>query len=229
MAPVTRPEPPRPAAAPDKKPAKTVSAEDAAPVQDSAAKAIDSASKTKEAYAKAVSAKDGAAQPRDADRPPGSAVYEKASRWALLLLAVAFGAAVGTLGSFGHRESATWLGVSWPTGLVLGFCGLIGLLLGLGELLGAGVPASWRPSRLSALGWASTGWLLALLWLTYLGPPPSLARKGDVVLANDWKSLAYLLGGMAVVTAAVYRAWVAALSARLAGRTGAPGGVHPKG
>ena len=167
-----------------------------------------------------------------ATRPPGSAVPEKASRWALLLVAVLLGVAVGTFGSFGHRASATWLGVSWPTGLLVAFAGLVGLLLGVGELLEAGAPASWRPTRLSALGWTSAGWLLALLWLTYLGPPPSLASKGDVVLANDWKSLVYLLGGMGVVTAAVYRAWAASLTARLAaGRTGtgAPGGVHPKG
>ena len=199
---MTRPETPRPAAAPDKKPAKT-------------------------APTKPLSTKDTA--PLTNTAPAKNTTLEKALRWALLLIAVAFGVAVGTLGSFGHRASATWLGVSWPTGLVLSFCGLVGLLLGLGELLEAGVAASWRPTRLAALGWASVGWLLALLWLTYLGPPPSLARKGDVVLANDWKSLAYLLGGMCLVTAAVYRAWAATLSVRLAGRTGAPGSVHPKG
>jgi len=209
MAAVTPPESPRPAAEPKQKPKLQPKPRTAASAQD-------------EPPAKSSAAANGGPAGR------GSA-YEKASRWALLLVAVAFGAAVGTLGSFGHRENATWLGVSWPTGLALSFCGLVGLLLGLGELLGAGGPASWRPSRLSALGWASTGWLLALLWLTYLGPPPSLARKGDVILANDWKSMAYLLGGMVLVTAAVYRAWVATLTARLAGRTGAPGGVHPKG
>ena len=169
-----------------------------------------------------------AAPPRDTpfvDSAPPTRLF----RWALLLVAVLLGAAVGALGSFGHRASATWLGVSWPTGLVLCFGGLIGLLLGIGELLEAGGPGSWQPTRLSAVSWASAGWLLALLWLTYLGPPPSFARKGDVVLANDWKSLAYLLGGMVLVTVAVYRSWVAALSVRLAARTGAPGGVHPKG
>ncbi len=215
---MTRPEPPRPAAAPDEKSAKTASAKTVS---------------ANAAPAKSVSVKPAAAaadaQPRDTTRPPGSAAPEKAVRWTLLLGAVVFGVAVGTLGSFGHRESATWLGVSWPTGLALSFGGLIGMLLGLGELLEAGVARSWRPTRLAALGWASTGWLLALLWLTYLGPPPSLARKGDVILANDWKSLAYLLGGMLVVTAAVYRAWAATLTARLAGHTGAPGSVHPKG
>jgi hypothetical protein len=136
---------------------------------------------------------------------------------------------VGLFGSFGHRADATWLGVSWPTGLLLCLGGLLGLLLGVGELLEPGAPDSWRPTRLSALGCASAGWLLALLWLSYFGPPPSFARKGDVILPNDWKSLAYLLGGMALVTAAVYRAWAASLTARLNSRPGAPGGVHPKG
>lgn len=160
---------------------------------------------------------------------PGSAPRERISRWSLLLVAAALGAGVGFFGSFGHRATATLSGVSWPTGLVLCLGGLLGLLLGLGELLEAGAPRSWRPTRLSALGCASAGWLVALLWLSYFGPPPTLARKGDVILPNDWKSLAYLLGGMALVTGATYRAWAASLSARLNGRPGAPGSAHPKG
>jgi hypothetical protein len=163
------------------------------------------------------------------ERAPGSAPAERVSRGVFLLIAAASGAAVGTIGSFGHRTTDTWLGVSWPIGLALCFGGLIGLLLGIGELLVAGAPDSWRPTRLSALGCASAGWLLALLWITYLGPPPSFARKGDVVLANDGKSLGYLLGGMFVITVTVYRAWVATLSARLANRPGAPGSGHSNG
>ena len=162
-------------------------------------------------------------------RPPGSSPAETASRWALNLSAAAAGVTVGTVGSFGHRTTDTWLGVGWPTGLALCFGGLIGLLLGIGELLGAGAADSWRPTRLSALGWASAGWLLALLWFTYLGPPLSFARKGDVVLANDAKSVAYLLGGKALITIAVYRAWVATLSARLANRPGATGSSNSEG
>ncbi len=164
-------------------------------------------------------------------RPPGSSPAERVSRGVFLLIAAASGAAVGTIGSFGHRTTDTWFGVSWPVGLAFCFAGLIGLLLGIGELLVAGAPDSWRPTRLSALGCASAGWLLALLWITYLGPPSTFARKGDVVLANDGKSLGYLLGGMLVITIAVYRAWVATLSARLANRpgAGAPGSGHSKG
>jgi len=160
---------------------------------------------------------------------PGSSPVERISRAALLLICAATGVAVGTVGSFGHRTTNSWLGVSWPVGLLLCLCGLIGLLLGLTELLTAGAPDSWRPTRLSALGCASAGWLLALLWITYLGPPSSFARKGDVVLANDARSLLYLVGGMFLITVAVYRAWVATLSARLARRAGAPGSGHPKG
>jgi hypothetical protein len=139
----------------------------------------------------------------------------------LLLVVAALGIVVGTIGSFAHRATATVGGVALPTGLFFAFCGLIGLLLALGELLGVGPPRSWRPTRLAAVSIASAGWLLALLWLTYLGPPPTAARKGDVILANDWRSLAFLFGGMLLATTAVYRAWVANLTARLA--------AHPKG
>jgi hypothetical protein len=168
---------------------------------------------------------DGAAPATDTarSRPPGTAPVERIARWTLLALAFSAGGAVGILGSFGHRTSDTWLGVNWPLGLALCFAGLIGLLVGISELLTAGLADSWRPTRLSALGVASAGWLFALLWLTYLGPPPTFARKGDVVLANDWKSLLYLVGGMLVITVVVYRAWVATLAARLGSRSGATG------
>jgi len=159
---------------------------------------------------------------------PGAAPFEKVSRWLLLVAAAAAGVVVGGLGSFGHRSSATWLGVSWPTGLLLCFGGLIGLMLALSEL-SPGVPQSWRPTRLSAISCASAGWLVALIWLTYLGPPITFARKGDVILPNDWKSIMYLLGGMALIVTAAYRAWLASLNARLAQRPGGSGGVHPRG
>jgi hypothetical protein len=146
------------------------------------------------------------------------------TRWVLLLVAGGLGVLVGAIGSFAHRATATVAGVAWPTGLFFALCGLVGLLLGLGELLEAGPSRGWRPSRLAGLSCASAGWLLALLWLTYLGPPPSTARKGDVILANDWRSLAFLFGGMMLATAAVYRAWVANLNVRLAAHSN-----HSKG
>lgn len=159
---------------------------------------------------------------------PRAFAFERVSRWLFLLLAAAAGLVVGGLGSFGHRASATWLGVSWPTGLLLCFGGLIGLMLALGELA-PGAAASWLPTRLSAVSCASAGWLLALIWLTYLGPPFTFARKGDVILPNDWKSITYLLGGMALIVTVTYRAWLASLNARLAQRSGGSGGVHPRG
>ena len=185
-------------------------AESAAPPADSAPSSALAAASGQRAYA------------------PGAAPAEKASRWLFLLVAAAAGLVVGGLGSFGHRASATWLGVSWPTGLLLCFGGLIGLMLALGELA-PGAPASWRPTRLSAVSCASAGWLLALIWLTYLGPPFTFARKGDVILPNDWKSITYLLGGMALIVTVTYRAWLASLNARLAQRPGGSGGVHPRG
>ncbi len=166
----------------------------------------------------------------------------KTARWALLLLAFALGVVVGTVGSFEHRASATLLGVAWPSGLVLALCGQAGLLLALGSLLDAAPPPGeapagpagtgapgWRPTRLSAVTWAAVGWLLALLWLTYLGPPPSTAGKGDVILANDWRSMTFLFAGMVVAAIAVFKAWAAALTARLAARPGAPERTHSKG
>jgi hypothetical protein len=158
--------------------------------------------------------RDGA-PPQAAPNTAGDAASGVA-RWILLLVAAALGVVVGAIGSFAHRAEATAFGVAWPTGLFFAFCGLIGLLLALGELLPTAAPRSWRPSRLPAVACAAAGWLLALLWLTYLGPPPSAARKGDVILANDWRSLAYLFGGMLLATVAVYRAWVANLAERLA-------------
>jgi hypothetical protein len=181
-----------------------------------------------------------------------SPVTVKTARWALLLLAFALGVVVGAVGSFEHRVTATVFGSAWPTGLVLSLFGQIGLLQGLSALLeppdpdggfaagpnavpgaGAGAapygPRSWRPTRLSAVGWAATGWLIALLWLTYLGPPPGAANKGDVILANDWRSMAFLFIGMVMAAVAVYRAWAATLTARLAVRPGAPERTHSKG
>ncbi|HXR73507.1 DUF6113 family protein [Actinocrinis sp.] len=162
--------------------------------------------------------------PRNVTTTAGTTPPEKVSRWFLLLAAAAAGVVVGGLGSFGHRATAA----NVPTGLVLCLGGLVGLLLGLSELA-PGAPDSWRPTRLSAVSCASAGWLLALIWLTYLGPPFTFARKGDVILPNDWKSITYLLGGMALIVTAAYRAWLASLNARLAQRPGGSGSVHPRG
>ena len=161
-----------------------------------------------------VAARDGA--PPQTAPTTASDAASGVTRWMLLLVVTALGVIVGAIGSFAHRAQATAFGVAWPTGLFFSFCGLIGLLLALGELLPTATSRSWRPSRLAAVVCAGAGWLLALLWLTYLGPPPSAARKGDVVLANDWRSLAYLFGGMLLATAAIYRAWVANLAEKLA-------------
>lgn len=150
-------------------------------------------------------------------------------RWSLTLPAALLGLAVGGIGSFEHRAGVTLGGLTLPTGLLLSLGGLCGLLLGVGELTGVreGGSAGLRPSRMAALGCAAAGWLVAVVWFTYIGPPPAFAVKGDVILANDWKSTAFLFGGMVLITAAIYRAWTADLAARLAARAG--GGSGPSG
>ena len=138
-------------------------------------------------------------------------------RTLLLVLLFAAGLAVGTVGSFLHRAEFGTGSVNWPDGLVLSFGGLVGLLLALTELLpvlGGARPV--LPSRLPGLGCAAAGWVIAVIWLTYVGPPFSFANKGDVILANDWLSISYLIIGMALATYFLYRAWMSALDARLA-------------
>ena len=155
---------------------------------------------------------------RTVDGPAGAITGVRAARWALTVLPLLAGAAVGLVGSFCHRDQAVLFGVSWPVGLGYAFAGMIGLFLALGEL--PGLVTGWLPGRLSATVTAGFGWLVVLLWVTYAGPPPNFALKGDVILANDWLSITYLVGGMALATAAVYRSWLAVLELKLAARRG---------
>ncbi|MBR7839780.1 hypothetical protein KDL01_41440, partial [Actinospica durhamensis] len=143
----------------------------------------------------------------------------RAARIALLVLCLLCGLAVGTVGSFLHRAGlgGSNQGGGFPDGLLLSLGGLTGLLLGLGELTRPAPDAASRyPGRLAALAAAAAGWVVAVIWLTYVGPPPSLHTKGDVVLANDWLSMTYLIAGMALATAFLYKAWIASLDARMA-------------
>ena len=135
----------------------------------------------------------------------------------LLVLVLAAGLAVGTVGSFLHRAEFSTGSVAWPDGLLLSLGGLVGLLLGLLELLPVATDErATLPARLPGLAAAGAGWVIAVIWLTYVGPPFSFANKGDVILANDWISMAYLIVGMALTTLFLYRAWIASLDAKLA-------------
>jgi hypothetical protein len=163
--------------------------------------------------------------PSDADAasvdPAGDAAMDLVSRILLFVLLFAAGLAVGVVGSFLHRAEFTTGSVQWPDGLVLSLGGLVGLLLGITELLPVTVdvapsPRRVLPARLPGTGCAAAGWVVAVIWLSYIGPPLSFANKGDVILANDWISMAFLIVGMALATYFLYRAWIAALDAKLA-------------
>lgn len=151
---------------------------------------------------------------RDVADPSGEKAVVRAVRWSLTALIFLAGGVVGLFGSFAHRDQAVLAGVSWPVGLLYGFAGLTGLLLAVSELPPR--PTRQLPGRLSGTAAGAIGWLIVLLWVTYLGPPPGFALKGDVILADDWISMAYLIGGMALATAAVYRSWLAVLEVKLA-------------
>ncbi|MBR7827384.1 hypothetical protein KDK95_13785 [Actinospica sp. MGRD01-02] len=140
----------------------------------------------------------------------------RATRIALSVLLLAAGLAVGTVGAFYHRAEFTTGTISWPNGLLLSLGGLVGLLLGLGELLPVVPTRREVPARLPGVAFAAAGWVIAVIWLSYIGPPFSFANKGDVILANDWISMAFLIVGMALATFFLYRAWIASLDAKLA-------------
>lgn len=155
--------------------------------------------------------------PSDAPTNTATSAADRIGRIVLLLLFFVCGVAVGTVGSFLHRAEFATGSISWPDGLLLSLGGLVGLMLGLGELLPVLAPArSPIPGRLGGLGCAAAGWVLAVIWLTYAGPPFSFVNKGDVILANDWISMTFLIVGMALATFALYRAWLHALDAKLA-------------
>jgi hypothetical protein len=135
----------------------------------------------------------------------------------LLVLLLAAGLAVGTVGSFLHRAEFNTGSVAWPDGLLLSLGGLVGLMLALTELLPvANEVRATVPARLPALAAVGVGWVVSVIWLTYVGPPFSFQTKGDVILADDWLSMAYLILGMALTTVFLYRAWIAALDVKLA-------------
>jgi hypothetical protein len=135
----------------------------------------------------------------------------------LLVLLLAAGLAVGTVGSFLHRAEFNTGSVAWPDGLLLSLGGLVGLMLALTELLPVANEArATVPARLPALAAVGVGWVVSVIWLTYVGPPFSFQTKGDVILADDWLSMAYLILGMALTTVFLYRAWIAALDVKLA-------------
>jgi hypothetical protein len=144
-------------------------------------------------------------------------IADRVAHILLLVLLFAGGLAVGTVGSFLHRAEFDTGSLAWPDGLLLSLGGLVGLMLGLIELLPViGERRATVPARFPGLVTAGAGWVIAVIWLTYVGPPFSFVNKGDVILANDWISMAYLIVGMALTTVFLYRAWIASLDVKLA-------------
>ena len=162
----------------------------------------------------AVTTKPEDALPSAASAAPSAAAG--VSRVLVLLLLLVLGLAVGTVGSFLHRAEFATGATSWPDGLLLSLGGLVGLLLGAGALLPVlSARSSMLPARLGGVGCAAGGWVIAVIWLTYVGPPFSFQNKGDVLLANDGLSMAFLIVGMALATFLLYRAWIDSLDAKL--------------
>jgi hypothetical protein len=155
--------------------------------------------------------------PSDATPVAVPSALDHLARILLAVLLFAAGLAVGTVGAFLHRAELGTGSLQWPDGLALSLGGLVGLLLGVGDLLPVlPTPRRTLPARLPGMGLAAAGWVIAVIWLSYIGPPFSFADKGDVILANDWISMSFLIVGMALATFFLYRAWIAALDAKLA-------------
>ena len=155
--------------------------------------------------------------PSDTKPVAASAAVDRIARILISVQLLAAGIAVGTVGAFLHRAEFYTGSIAWPDGLLLSLGGLIGLLLGVSELLP--VLATTRrtlPARLPGMALAAAGWVIAVIWLSYIGPPFTFAAKGDVILANDWISMTFLIAGMALATFFLYRAWISALDAKLA-------------
>ena len=142
---------------------------------------------------------------------------DRLTRVLLSVLLLAAGLAVGTVGAFLHRAEFNTGSIAWPDGLLLSLGGQVGLLLATAELLPVlPTPRRTLPTRLPGMALAAAGWVIAVIWLSYIGPPFTFASKGDVILANDWISMSFLIAGMALATFFLYRAWIAALDAKLA-------------
>lgn len=150
--------------------------------------------------------------------PPRQPGVARAFRIAMMAACLVIGLAVGTVGSFFHRAELGGVNGSggFPDGLLLSLGALVAILLVLGEFTApAPPPESPVAGRLGALGSAAAGWVVAVMWLAYVGPPWTLRVKGDAVVANDWRSIAFLIAGMALATAFLYKAWIATLDVRL--------------
>lgn len=123
-----------------------------------------------------------------ASRPSGSvrALAAAAGTGSSALLG---GVAAGVAGSGVHQVVGVWAGVRWPVGVVLA----LSLLLAVAVTVRA-ASAGALPTLLLAGGW------LAVTGLGATGGP-----GGDVIVPDNWRGTAWVLGGAVVLVAVLVR------------------------
>lgn len=104
-------------------------------------------------------------------------------------LALVAGAAAGVAGTGTHQVVGTFGGIRWPVGVVIA----LALLLAVAATVRA-ASSGLVPTLLVAAGW------LAVTGLGTVG-----GRGGDVIVPDNWRGTAWVLGGAVVLVAVLVR------------------------
>lgn len=104
-------------------------------------------------------------------------------------LAAVAGAAAGLAGTGAHQVVGDWLGVRWPVGVAIA----LALLLAVAATVRA-ASSGLVPIVLVAAGW------LAVTGLGTVG-----SRGGDVIVPDNWRGTAWVLGGAVMLVAVLVR------------------------